>query len=54
MRITHEKGKRYRAYSPEEFFKTPESPQLFYGLREPKPKKPDTKEMNGGINKKSE
>ncbi len=32
MRITHENGKKYRAYSPEEFFKSPENPQTLFSL----------------------
>jgi len=53
MRITHEKGKKYRAYSPQEFFKSPESPQPFYGLNELKPKRSDAKELNDQTARKS-
>lgn len=53
MRITYEKGKKYRAFSPQEFFKSPESPQLLYSLNQPKPKRPDTKEPDGETNQKS-
>ncbi|HEY3373621.1 MAG TPA: hypothetical protein VGK02_00965 [Candidatus Aquicultor sp.] len=36
MRITLESnGKKYRAYSPEEFFKSPENPQTIFNLTKP-------------------
>jgi len=54
MRITHEKGKKYRAYSPQEFFRSPENPQLLYSLNKPKPKRPSTSELADKINQKSD
>ncbi|MDI6816553.1 MAG: hypothetical protein QME41_05115 [Actinomycetota bacterium] len=39
MRIADQNGKKYRVYSPEEFFKSPESPQQYFIPAAPKPKK---------------
>ena len=41
MRIADQNGKKYRVYSPEEFFKSPESPQQYFIPTAPKPKKVD-------------
>ncbi|MBS3910175.1 MAG: hypothetical protein KGZ93_11250 [Actinobacteria bacterium] len=41
VRIADQNGKKYRAYSPEEFFKSPESPQQYFIPTAPKPKKVD-------------
>jgi hypothetical protein len=38
MRITYENGKKYRAYSPQEFFKSPERPQTLFNMDKPTPK----------------
>ncbi len=54
MRITYENGKKYRAYSPEEFFRAPESPQLHFNLNEPKPKRPNIKKLDDGIHHKAD
>jgi len=43
MRITNENGKRYRAYSPDEFFSAPKDPKLTFYVNAPKPKKYNTK-----------
>lgn len=38
MRITSENGKRYRAYSPEEFFKSTDNTPTPFNFNKPKPK----------------
>jgi len=54
MRITHEKGKKYRAYSPQEFFRSPKNPQPLYSLNAPKPKKSNIKELANEIEQLSD
>jgi hypothetical protein len=46
MRITYENGKKYRAYSPEEFFKSPERPQTLFNMDKPTPKYHGDKELH--------
>lgn len=50
MRITQEQGKKYRAYSPDEFFKSPESPQQFFNLSKPEPKRTHKKDLADATN----
>jgi len=44
MRITYHNGKTYRAYSPEEFFKSPDATQTLFNLDRSKPKNRNAKE----------
>ncbi|HZD60470.1 MAG TPA: hypothetical protein VE439_08485 [Anaerolineae bacterium] len=52
MRIVREQGKKYRAYSPEEFFKSSESPQRTFNLNEPKSKRSHTKDLTAETDQK--
>lgn len=53
MRITTEAGKKYRAYSPEEFFKSPESSQTYFNLDKSKPKTRNAKGVHDEKSQKS-
>jgi hypothetical protein len=46
MRITYHNGKAYRAYSPEEFFKSPDATPAIFNMDRSKPKSRNIKEGN--------